>query len=173
MKKNLILTGMMGVGKTAIGKSLSDRLKMKFFDIDRLIEDREKKTIVEIFDVKGEKYFRELEREISLKTLSNFQSVIALGGGSFEDTAIRKKILKTSLSFWLDLKTESLIMRLKNSKKRPLLNKKSLHKTINEIYQKRKSIYNQANYKVNCNNASKQSIVKKIVKIYEIERNKS
>ena len=173
MKKNLVLTGMMGVGKTAIGKSLSDRLKMKFFDIDRLIVDKEKKTIVEIFETKGEKYFRELEKKVSLKVLDNFQSVIALGGGSFEVSAIRKKVLKTSLSFWLDLKISSLLMRLENSKKRPLLNEKNLAITINEIYQKRKSIYNHANYKVNCNDINKQFIVKKIIKIYETQRNKS
>ena len=69
MKKNLVLTGMMGVGKTTIGKRLSRKLKMRFIDIDQIIEKNEKKTIKEIFEIKGESYFRKIEKNTSLNML--------------------------------------------------------------------------------------------------------
>ena len=69
MKKNLVLTGMMGVGKTTIGKKLSRKLKMRFIDIDQIIEKNEKKTIKEIFEIKGENYFRKIEKNTSLNIL--------------------------------------------------------------------------------------------------------
>ena len=69
MKKNLVLTGMMGVGKSTLGKILSERLNMKFIDIDRVIEKRENMLIKEIFENKGETYFRALEKKESLSTL--------------------------------------------------------------------------------------------------------
>ena len=62
MKKNLVLTGMMGVGKSTLGKILSERLNMKFIDVDKLIEEKESMLINDIFDIKGEKYFREIEK---------------------------------------------------------------------------------------------------------------
>ena len=75
MKKNLVLTGMMGVGKSTIGRSLSKKLNMRFVDLDRLIEKRESSTIKEIFKKKGEKYFRNLERKIALKKLKQENSI--------------------------------------------------------------------------------------------------
>ena len=69
MKKNLLLTGMMGVGKSTLGKKLAKKLKLKFIDIDQIIEKKEKKTIKEIFEEKGEGYFRKIEKKISLEEL--------------------------------------------------------------------------------------------------------
>ena len=63
MKKNLVLTGMMGVGKSTIGKRLAKKLKLKFYDIDKIIEKKEKKTITEIFETKGQDYFRKIEKK--------------------------------------------------------------------------------------------------------------
>ena len=69
MKKNLVLTGMMGVGKSTIGGKLAKKLKRKFVDIDKIIEIKEKNTIKEIFENKGENYFRKIEKKITLKEL--------------------------------------------------------------------------------------------------------
>ena len=109
MKKNLVLTGMMGVGKSTIGKKLAKKLKYKFSDIDKIIEIKEKSTIKLIFENKGENYFRQVEKKITLEELKKDNLVIALGGGAFLDTSIRKEIKNSSVSFWLDLNIKSLL----------------------------------------------------------------
>ena len=172
MKKNLVLTGMMGVGKSTIGKKLAKKLKFKFVDIDQIIEKKEKNTIKEIFENKSENYFRKVEKKITLEELKKNNLVIALGGGAFINTSIRKKIKDSSVSFWLDLKVESLLDRLKNVTKRPLLDQNQLEESINKIYSERKKIYNESDYKIKCNSMNKNEIIYKIIKLYEHSRNK-
>ena len=83
MKKNLVLLGMMGVGKTTFGKIIAKELKLRFFDTDRMIEKKNLMSIKKIFEKKGELFFRKEEEEIALKCLKNDNCVIALGGGGF------------------------------------------------------------------------------------------
>ena len=167
MKKNLVLTGMMGVGKSTIGKKLSKKLKLKFVDIDQIIEEKEKSTINEIFKNKGENYFRKIEKKTTLEILKRKNLVIALGGGGFINSSIRKEVINSSISFWLDLSLKSLLPRLKNVKKRPLLNQENLEENMNKIYLERKKIYNESNYKIKCNSINIEEIVDKIIKLYE------
>ena len=167
MKKNLILTGMMGVGKTTIGKALSERLKIKFIDVDKVIENQESSSINKIFEKKGETYFRKIEKIITLKQLENTNCVIALGGGAFINKDIREKVLKSGITIWLDLKIKELFKRSLSSKKRPLLNNVNLEKKLNDIYHQRKDVYNLSNYKINCNAQTKSAVVEKIIEIYE------
>ena len=108
---------MMGVGKSTIGKMLAKKLKLNFVDIDNLIEKKEKSTIKEIFNNKGEDYFRKIEVKITLLELKKFNSVIALGGGAFINNSIRKEIINSCVSFWLDLDLKNLSQRLKKTKK--------------------------------------------------------
>ncbi len=161
---------MMGVGKSTIGKRLSRKLKSRFIDIDLLIEKEEKKRIREIFEKKGENYFRKIEKKITLDVLKRKNLVIALGGGAFVNSLIRKEILTTSVSFWLDLNEKSLIKRLKNIKKRPLLKEDNLREDINKIYSERKKFYGQSNFRVKCDSLDIDQIVKKILKLYENTR---
>ena len=151
MGKNLTLTGMMGVGKSTIGKIIAKKLNYKFIDIDKLIEKKEKLTINLIFKNKNESYFREIENEITLFELKKNSSVISLGGGAFLNSAIRKNAKKLSSSFWLDVTIEELSKRLKNSKQRPLLFGKNIKETVKKIYFERKKFYNEADYKIKCN----------------------
>ncbi len=167
MKKNLVLTGMMGVGKSTVGRFLAVKLKIKFVDIDKLIEKKEKKRISEIFNLKGENYFRKIEKKITLEELKKVPQVVALGGGAIVNSIVRKEIKNSSLSIWLDLNLKSLIHRLKKVKKRPMLDKENLRGSINKIYYKRKKFYNEADFKIRCNKLSLKQIVNKIVKIYE------
>ena len=167
MEKNLILTGMMGVGKSTIGRSISRKMNIDFVDIDSVIEKKEKSTIQEIFRNKGEVYFRGIEKEITIQEIKKSKSVISLGGGTFIDKQIRDFVLRNCVSFWLDLKIEELEKRLKNSKKRPLLNIKNLPKTLKTIYLERKDTYKLANHKINCNNLGQQFITNKIIQLYE------
>jgi len=172
LEKNLVLTGMMGVGKSTIGGKLAKKLKRKFVDIDKIIEIKEKNTIKEIFENKGENYFRKIEKKITLEELKKNNLVMALGGGAFINTSIRRKIKSSCLSFWLDLTVESLLTRLKNVKKRPLLDQDKLEQSINKIYSERKKIYNESNFRINCNSMDKDEIIYKIIKLYENSRNK-
>jgi len=158
---------MMGVGKSTIGKRLAKKLKLKFYDIDKIIEKKEKKTITEIFETKGQDYFRKIEKKISLDILKKNNSVISLGGGAFINPMIRKESENSSISFWLDLKLDSLMIRLRNVKKRPLLNQENLKETINKIYSERKKIYNRSDFRIKCNSMTIDQIVGKIIKLYE------
>ena len=167
MKKNLVLTGMMGVGKSTIGRSLSKKLNMRFVDLDRLIEKRESSTIKEIFKKKGEKYFRNLERKIALKKLKQENSIIALGGGAFIDSHIRKEVLKNCISFWLDVKVEVVLSRSRSLKKRPLLNRGNLKIAFQDIYERRKKVYSLADFRINCARLNKFKVTRKIINIYE------
>ena len=164
-KKNLILVGMMGSGKSTIGYLLSKKLNLRFIDIDKYIEKETGLKINDIFEKKGEDFFREIEEKISLQFLSLNNSVIALGGGGFINESIRKEVLENNISFWLNWKNITLVKRLRLSKKRPLLINLS-EKDINKIILQRSKIYSMANHKINCEKISKNEIIKKIVNIY-------
>ena len=166
LNKNLVLIGMMGSGKSSIGTILSRKLEFEFIDTDNKIEELEKKTISEIFKKGGERHFRNIEEVVTLKSLKSSSKVIALGGGGFINPNIRKYTQKNCISIWLDWKNETLINRIKNSKKRPLamkMNKFELQKLII----KRSTIYNLSDYKINCDKLEKKQIVEKIIKLYE------
>jgi shikimate kinase len=165
--KNLTLTGMMGVGKSTIGKNLAKKLKYNFIDIDRLIETKEKTSINLIFKNNSEGYFRKIESEITLHELKKNNCVISLGGGAFLNKSIRKSTKKNSVSFWLDVNADILEKRLNRTQKRPLLYKKNISDTIKKMYLERKKIYNEANYRIKCSFLKSSEIVDKILKLYE------
>jgi len=167
LKKNLVLTGMMGVGKSTIGKNLANKLSYTYVDIDRIIEEKEGSTINIIFKSKGENYFRMLENKTTITELKKGSSVISLGGGAFLNKNIRRAVKKSSISFWLDINLNILINRLKRSKKRPLLFKKNIGEAIGKIYFERKKIYSEADFKVRCDKLKTDIIVSKILKIYK------
>ncbi len=170
-RKNLVLTGMMGVGKSTVGKSLADKLSFKFKDIDKLIEMKEGCTIDIIFKNKGENYFRSLENKITLNELKKENIVVSLGGGAFLNNSIRRAVKDLSISFWLDVKIDILINRLKKNKKRPLLYKKNLIETVKKIYLERKRTYSEADFKIRCESLKPELIVNKILDLYENSRN--
>ncbi len=167
MRKNLILTGMMGVGKSTIGKNLAKKLSCDFRDIDELIELHEGVPISTIFKNKGEQYFRNLEKKITLNELKKQKLVIALGGGAFLQNSIRNQIKISGVSFWLDVNLDVILSRLINSKKRPLLFKKNLNDTVKKIYLERKNIYNLADYRIKCKSLKPEVITNKIKSLYE------
>ena len=165
-KENLVFLGMMGSGKSSIGALVSKKLNIKFIDIDQEIEKKLGMTILEIFQNNGEKYFRKIEEIITLKQLKKNNTVISLGGGAFLNNKIKKEILENHLSFWLNWEINTLIKRIKNNQKRPLAHNLS-EKKLKELIKKRSIIYSEAMYKINCENLSKNEIVKSIINIYE------
>jgi len=167
LKKNLIFLGMMGSGKSSIGHLVSEKLNLKFFDVDNVIEKKEGMKIFNIFKNKGEHYFRNLEEQITMKILKMNNNVISLGGGSFMNVSIRREVLDNNCSFWLDWENNTLIKRIKKSQKRPMAFN-STESELRTLIRKRSKIYSKAQFKINCNNLTKTEIVNKILKIYEL-----
>ena len=165
-KENLVFLGMMGSGKSSIGSLVSEKLNINFIDVDNHIEKRIGLKISKIFEKKGEKYFRRIEEIETLKSLKNKKTVISLGGGAFLNNKIKKEILDNHISFWLSWDVKTLVNRIKDSKKRPIALKSSRNE-IEELIKKRSIIYSKAMYKIDCENLTKNEIVKKIIKIYE------
>ena len=166
LNKNIVLLGMMGSGKSTIGFLLSKKINCSFLDVDKFIEKETNLKIHDIFQKKGENYFRDIEEKITLKLLKNKGKVISLGGGGFLNKNIRKEILRNHISFWLNWKNSTLINRIIKSKKRPIAfnsNENDLKKLIGE----RSNIYAEAKFKINCETLTKNMIVKNIIRLYE------
>lgn len=161
----------MGVGKSTIGKILAKKLKYKFVDVDKLIEEKIGLSINLIFKHKGEEYFRKIESEMTLSELKKNNTVISLGGGAFLNNVTRKFAKKLSVSFWLDVPVDELIKRLRKGKQRPLLIKKNTSESVKKIYFERKKIYNKADFKIKCNSMKAEEIASKILSLYEKSRN--
>ena len=165
-KKNLVFLGMMGSGKSSIGSLIAKKLLLNFIDIDNVIENELGLSIKKIFETKGENYFRKFEEKTTLKKLKLNSTVISLGGGAFSNTEIRNEVIKNHISFWLNWSDDILLNRIKNSKKRPLAFNSSENEII-DLIKKRSNIYSKALYKIECDNLTKNEIVKEILKIYE------
>ena len=167
MKKNLVLLGMMAVGKTTLGKIVAKKQELKFIDIDASIEKKNSMTIKEIFKKKGEKFFRMEEEKEVLKSLEKNNCVIALGGGAFMNKTVRENILKNAISIWLNVDIKTLNQRVKWNQKRPLLKEENNQKKITKLYAERKDIYKLANHQIACDKLSKENIAEKIIALYE------
>ena len=165
-KKNLVFLGMMGSGKSSIGFLVSKKLNLKFFDIDSIIENELGIKISSIFKEKGENFFRDAEEKITIKILKTNNSVISLGGGGFISPKIRAEVLTNNSSIWLSWDIKTLLKRIKNSKKRPLVSN-STNQENKKLMKERSKIYSKAKFKINCNNLTKTEVVNKVIKIYE------
>ena len=125
MKKNLVLLGMMGVGKSTLGKIVAKKQGLIFIDTDLNIEKKYSMKILEIFEKKGEEFFRLQEEKEVLESLKKKQMCYSFGWWSIhEKNGKRYEILKDSVSIWLDINLKTLNKRIKWNKKRPLLNEK-------------------------------------------------
>ena len=168
-KENIVFLGMMGSGKTSIGLLISKKLNLQFYDIDQIIEKELEMSISDIFEKKGEKFFRDIEEKTTLKILKKKWIVVSLGGGAFINKKIREEILKNHLSFWLNWNSKTLIQRIKKNIKRPIALKSSTSELI-DLIKKRSVVYSKSKYKINCEKLSKNEIVNEIINIYENEK---
>ena len=165
MLKTIVLIGMMGSGKTSVGKELAKKLNVDFIDIDQEIEKKYQMNIPEIFQTKGESVFRKIEENMSCKLINGEPYVVSIGGGGFLNKKIRDKIKINAISIWINTGLDKIYQRLNVSKnKRPLLNYKNLKKSIKEIYDKRKPIYKKADYTIQIKSDNKKMIVENIIK---------
>ncbi len=158
----------MAAGKTTIGSKLAKKLNYNFFDVDFEIEKLENNKIINIFENKGESYFRKVEEKLSLNFVEKNNCVISLGGGAFINENIRKKIQKNSHSFWLNWKIKTILDRISKNKNRPIalnLNNKDLA----DLYKKRVKFYKLSDFRVNCEKKNKNEIIKIILEILKNE----
>ena len=170
IKKNIVLLGMMGSGKSTIGSLLAKKLNSELMDIDKKIEKLENQRISRIFELKGEGYFRELEFNVTRKVLNYNNKIISLGGGAFMNKDLRKIIKQNSITFWLHWNADTLIKRIRNNNKRPVIKGMSISE-IKKLITERNKIYYFSDFKIICENLKKSEIVDKIVgkiKKYEI-----
>ena len=161
-KKNICFMGLMGSGKSIIGKDLSKYLNLKFYDTDKEIEVKTKKSIKAIFEENGETYFRNIEEKICLELLNYSNCVISLGGGSIINKKIRRAIKENSYSIYLQVELNNLVDRLKSSKKRPLLNNnKNKLEVLKNLYERRRKFFEKADFIIN-NDDDKIQVLEKI-----------
>lgn len=147
ISKSLVLVGMMGCGKSTIGKLLAKDTGKKFFDSDKLIEKKEGISVKKIFDVHGEEYFRQREYEIIRDLLNKKEcSIIASGGGAFIHDITREYIKKKSYSIWLKSDFKVLLNRVLRNNNRPLLNVENKEEKLQSLIDIRYPIYSQADF---------------------------
>jgi len=166
--KSLALIGMMGTGKSTIGREVAKKIKIKFIDLDKIIEKNEGQSILELFKKKGEKYFRDIEEKTFFSLDSSEQIILATGGGTFLNKKIREDILKNYISIWLNARIETLVERVSyNINKRPLINVDNVTESIKTLKKLRDPIYKEANFEINCDQFVRDVVIKKVISFYE------
>jgi shikimate kinase len=141
--KPLVLVGMMGSGKSTIGKRLAKRLNLHFYDSDKVIEEREGLSVVDIYDFKGEQYFRQKEYDIIKEILRYGPVVLSTGGNSFVDNDIRDMIKQQAISIWLATDINTLYGRVSKRNTRPELNCDNKLDLLKKMANERQEFYTQ------------------------------
>ena len=146
--RTLVLVGMMGAGKSSIGRRLATRLGLPFVDADTEIEIAANASIPEIFDRHGEAYFRDGERRVIQRLLDGKAKVLAAGGGAFIQPETRSAIRKDAISIWLKADRDLLLSRVRRRSSRPLLRDGDPATTIERLIAERYPIYAKADIHV-------------------------
>lgn len=162
-KKTIVLVGIMGAGKSTVGKILADRLGMRFIDADQEIERAAGCTITDFFEKYGEVEFRKGEERVISRILAGEPCVLATGGGAFMSEATRLLIKKIATSVWLRVSFEVLAKRLEKRSDRPLLQTADPQQTLKALIKKRYPIYNDADFIVDAENDGVDITVSKVV----------
>lgn len=161
----IVLVGMMGVGKSSVGRKLAATLNLPFVDADDAIEAAAKMTIPEIFETYGEAYFRDGERRVIARLMEEADGgrpkVIATGGGAFVNDQTRQLILDKAIPVWLDSEVDTLMERVGRSNKRPLLRTGDPREILTRLRDERAPFYSQAPIKVtSCNGPHGRTLAK-------------
>ena len=164
MKGNLILIGFMGTGKTSLGKLLATKLGRGFIDLDQKIEQDANMTIPEIFELHGEKYFRELEKSAVRETCEKKNLVIATGGGTVKDSENLRLLKDSGVIVCLTCEPEEIYNRTARRGERPVLDGGGNERlaTIKKLLAEREKFYSQADYTVDTTDWSPMQIMNDI-----------
>lgn len=164
----IALVGMMGVGKSSVGRKLAQALAMPFVDADEAIEQAAKMTIPEIFATYGEPYFRDGERRVIARLIEQPEAgrprVIATGGGAFVNPETRRLILEKAIPVWLDSEVETLLERIGRKDNRPLLKQGDPREILTRLRNERAPHYAEAPIKVISGNGPHHRTLDKVLK---------
>ena len=160
----LVLVGLMGVGKTTVGRRLAQRLRLPFVDADHEIEAASGMTVSEIFEKYGEAYFRDGERRVIARLIDGKPKVIATGGGAFINDETRSLILAEATAIWLSAPPEILVERVGRRNTRPLLRNRDAGQVLAELARVRNPIYAKAHIHIASNKAPHEATVASILK---------
>ncbi len=161
--RSIVLVGMMGAGKSSIGRRLASRLGIAFVDADAEIEQAAGMSIAEIFEAYGEPYFRAGEARVIARLLDHGPQVLATGGGAFMDPQTRARIRDSGISVWLRADRDILAKRLRRRNDRPLLKTDDLAATLAKLLAERDPIYGEADLVVVSRDITHEVIVDEIV----------
>ncbi|WP_082483279.1 shikimate kinase [Rubellimicrobium mesophilum] len=148
LRRSVVLVGMMGSGKTAVGRALSARLGVPFLDSDAAIEEAAQATIAEIFARDGEPFFRDREAEVIARLLAGPPAIVSTGGGAYMAERNRLAISEKGVALWLDADLDLLWDRVRHKDTRPLLRTPDPRGTLASLYEKRVPIYRLADLSV-------------------------
>jgi len=157
--KSIVMIGLMGAGKTTVGRRLAQRLELPFVDADHEIERAAGMSVSDIFAQHGESYFRDGERKVIARLLSNGPQVLATGGGAFMDAETRANIADTGLSLWLKCSHKLLMKRVRKRGGRPLLDANNPDAVMQELMDKRYPVYGLADLSIVSRDVSHSTIV--------------
>lgn len=162
--RSIVMIGLMGAGKTSIGKRLALRLDMPFSDADQEIEKAAGKSINDIFAENGEVYFRDGERRVIARLLAEGPKVLATGGGAFMNAETRERIAASSLSIWLRADLDTLMMRVARRETRPLLKSPDPRGVMERLIAERHPVYALADIVVDSRDVAHDVMVEDIVR---------
>ncbi|MEM6603074.1 MAG: shikimate kinase [Pseudomonadota bacterium] len=149
---SVVFVGMMGAGKSTVGRKVAFKLQRDFIDTDVEIENSAQLTISEIFSIYGEQYFRDIEQRIICRLLKERVGVISIGGGAFMNETLRRSIAENGISIWLKADFETLMARVHRHDHRPLLEQDDPEKVMRRLIDERYPIYGQSDITVNNSN---------------------
>jgi len=161
--RSIVLVGLMGAGKSKIGRRLAARLGLPFFDSDPEIEAAAGETIEEIFANRGERVFREGERRVIARLLAQPVHVLATGGGAFMDPATRALIARRAVSLWLRADLDVLVARVSRRTNRPLLKQGDPQAILAELIERRYPVYAGADVIVDSGGGSPEVTVTRAI----------
>ncbi|GFE50111.1 shikimate kinase [Roseobacter cerasinus] len=150
LKKTVVMVGMMGAGKTAVGRALAQLLRVPFLDSDQEIEAAANMTVPEIFARDGEPFFRARETEVISRLLGGCPCILSTGGGAFLSPVNQANISHSGVAVWLDADLELLWTRVRHRDTRPLLRTADPKKTLTDLYAARVPEYSKADLRVPC-----------------------
>lgn len=161
---SIVLVGLMGVGKSTIGRRLASRMNLPFIDADDEIERAAGMSIQEIFDTYGEQAFRDGERRVISRLIDGTPKVIATGGGAFVNDDTRRLILEKAVAVWLDADIDILVERVARREGRPLLKGRNPREVLTELAKVREPFYAQAPIRIVSADTPHDSTIDKIMK---------
>jgi shikimate kinase len=161
--RSVVLVGMMGAGKSTIGRRLAGRLRLSFVDADAAIEAAHQMSIAEIFETHGEPYFRDGEARVIARLLSGGPNVLATGGGAFMREDTRNRIRDKAVSIWLKADPDVILRRVKRRVDRPLLQTVDPAATIGRLIEERHPVYQQADLTIASRDVPHEKIVEECI----------